>query len=161
MAKKVVPVYADWGQVDEALKMISKIDQTVAIHEAKMNEDIDSIKARVQSILTPLLQERETLEKNIKEFTESRMDEFKESKSKKFTFGTVGFRKSTEIITRNVKAIIGALKNNKMYDCIIVKETINKDELAKFDDAAIEKVGAKRKIDDKFYFEIDKERVEG
>lgn len=160
MGKKIVPVYTDWNQVDEALKVIADIDNRMAIEEAKMNQDIDRIKTRTVEIFNPLIEQKELLEKNIEQFTKSKVSEFTDSKTKKFTFGSVGFRKSTEIVTRNVKAIIGALKNNKMLDCIIIKETINKDELAKYDDAALEKIGAKRKTGDKYYYEVNKERIE-
>ena len=92
----------------------------------KMNDDINMIKGRVQNITTPLLEEKELLEKNIKEFTEYKVAEFKEKKTKDFTFGQVGFRKSTSIITRNVKAIIEALKNTAIqYGCIQSLDMMN------------------------------------
>jgi phage host-nuclease inhibitor protein Gam len=138
---KVVPVYQNWEQVDEAMKAIARIDNQLKIQEVKMNEDINVIKTRAQLITTPLLDEKSLLEKNIKEFTEANVSEFKDKKTKEFTFGQVGFRKSTSIITRNVKAIIEAIKGNKMDDCLIVKEAINKEELAKYDDASLEKIG--------------------
>lgn len=158
--KKTEPIFQTWEQVDDALKGIAKIDQTIKIHEAKMNDDINLIKTKVQNITTPLLEEKELLEKNIKEFTEAKATEFTDKKTKDFTFGQVGFRKSTSIITRNVKAIIEALKNNKMLDCIITKESINKDELTKYDDTSLEKVGAKRKVDDVFFYKVDEERID-
>lgn len=158
--KKAEPIFQTWEQIDDALKGIAKIDQTIKIHEAKMNDDINLIKTKVQNITTPLLEEKALLEKNIKEFTEANTAEFTDKKTKDFTFGQVGFRKSTSIITRNVKAIIEALKNNKMLDCIITKESINKDELTKYDDASLEKVGAKRKVDDVFFYKVDEERID-
>lgn len=158
--KKTEPIFQTWEQVDDALKGISKIDQAVKIHEAKMNDDINMIKTKVQSITTPLLEEKALLENNIKEFTKANAAEFKDKKTKDFTFGQVGFRKSTSIVTRNVKAIIEALKNNKMLDCIITKESINKDELTKYDDTSLEKVGAKRKVDDVFFYKVDEERID-
>lgn len=158
--KKTEPVFQTWEQIDDALKSIAKIDQTIKIHEAKLNDDINMLKTKVQNITTPLLKEKALLEKNIKEFTEANVAEFKDKKTKDFTFGQVGFRKSTSIITRNVKAIIEALKNNKMIDCIITKESINKDELTKYDDASLEKVGAKRKVEDVFFYKVDEERID-
>lgn len=158
--KKTEPVFKTWEQIDDALKSISKIDQTIKIHEAKLNDDINMIKTKVQNITTPLLEEKALLEKNIKEFTEANVTEFKDKKTKDFTFGQIGFRKSTSIITRNVKAIIEALKNNKMVDCIITKESINKDELTKYDDVSLEKVGAKRKVEDVFFYKVDEERID-
>lgn len=162
MAKrKTEIIFKSWEQVDEALKQISKINQELKIHEARLNKDIDTIKANVQSTIAPLQEEKERLEKNVREFTEANMEEFKEKKSMDFSFGQVGFRKSTSIITRNVKAILEALKNNKMFDCITVKESINKEELEKYDDESLSKVGAKRKTEDKFFYKINEERIEG
>lgn len=158
--KKVEPVFKEWNQVDEALKQISKIEQTLKINEVKLNQDIDSIKTKVQADARPLIEEKERLEKNIKEFTEANIEEFKDKKSKDFSFGQVGFRKTTTIITRNVNAILEALKNNRMNSCITVKESINKEELDKYDDAALTKIGAKRKSEDKFFYKIDEERIE-
>lgn len=158
--KKTEPLFKEWNQVDEALKGIAKINQTLKAHEAKMNEDINGIKSRVQALTTPLLAEKEFLEKNVQEFVEANASEFKDKKTKEFTFGQVGFRKSTSIITRNVQAILEALKNNKMLNCIIVKESINKEELEKYDDESLAKVGAKRKVEDKYFYKVDEERIE-
>lgn len=158
--KKVEPIFKEWTQVEEALKQIAKIERTLKVNEVNLNQDIDSIKSKVQADAKPLLEEKERLEKNIKEFTEDNIEEFKDKKSKDFSFGQVGFRKTTTIITRNVKAIIEALKNNKMNSCITVKEAINKEELEKYDDESLVKVGAKRKSEDKFFYKIDEERIE-
>lgn len=158
--KKVEPLFKEWNQVDEALKQIAKIEQTLKINEAKLNQDINSIKTRVQAEAKPLLEEKQRLEKNIREFTEANVNEFTDKKSKDFTYGQVGFRKTSTLVTRNVKAILEALKNNKMFNCITVKESINKDELDKYDDESLAKIGAKRKIEDKFFYKIDEERIE-
>lgn len=158
--KKIEPIFKEWNQVEEALKQIAKIDRTLKLNEIKLNQDIDNIKAKVKSDAKPLLEEKERLEKNIKEFTEANIDEFKDKKSKEFSFGQVGFRKTTTIVTRNVIAMIEALKNNKMFSCITVKESINKEELSKYDDESLVKIGAKRKSEDKFFYKIDEERIE-
>lgn len=158
--KKTEPVFKSWEQVNEALKGISKIEQTLKVHEAKLNEDINAIKNKAESNTVMLLEEKKRLEKNVQEFTKANIAEFKDNKTKDFTFGQVGFRKSTSIVTRNVKAIIEALKNNKMLECITIKESINKDELAKYDDESLNKVGAKRKVQDKFFYKVDEERID-
>lgn len=159
--KKTDPLFTEWNQVNEALKSIAKIDNTLKKHEANMNEDINTIKSRIETISAPLLEEKELLEKNIQEFVDNHKAEFTDKKTKEFTCGQVGYRKVSSITTRNVQAILEALKNNKMLNCIITKEAINKEELDKYNDASIEKVGAKRKIDDKFFYKIAEERIEG
>jgi phage host-nuclease inhibitor protein Gam len=162
MAKeKGLLVFRNWDEVNQALKELGEIDRSVTRIEADMNRKINEIKADAERDAASHIDRREKLEKNIQEFTEAFSDEFKTSKSKKFLYGTVGFRKSSKITLKNVKAIIEALKQNRMTDCLITTEKINKDELAKYDDAAIEKIGAKRKAKDEFFFEISVERVDG
>lgn len=158
--KKVEPIYKEWDQVNEALKSIAKIDNTLKMHEARLNEDINSVKTRMENVTAPLFKEKELLEKNISEFTEAHREEFTDKKTRDFTCGQVGFRKVSNIVTRNVQAILEALKNNKMHNAIIVKESINKEELEKYNDASLEKIGAKRKVEDKFFYKINEERIE-
>jgi phage host-nuclease inhibitor protein Gam len=126
----------------------------------ELNKSIDSLKEEADRAASPLLAQKEKLEIDIEQFTESKKAEFKDVKSKKFLYGTVGYRKASSLITRNVKAIIEALKQHRMIDCINTTEKINKEELEKYDDEALKKVGAKRKVVDKFYYELNEERIE-
>ena len=48
-----------------------------------------------------------------------------------------------------------------MSDCIIIKEAVNKEVLEKYPDKDIIKVGATRKVEDKFWLETDKAKVKG
>jgi len=162
MAKKAkVLAFNTWEQVDGALKELATLGTMIAEGEALMNKEIDRIKSIYDEKCKSLLGHQKVLEANIKEFTKSRISEFTDSKSRKFMFGEVGFRKTTKITAKNVKAILEALKQNKMHDCIDVTESLNKDKLSEYDDASIEKIGAKRKVEDKFYYKIDTERIEG
>lgn len=161
MAKdKGLLVFRNWDEVNQALKEIGEIDRKILTIEGDMNRRIDEVKAEAEKDAASLLDRKKRIETNVQEFTESYADEFKTSKSRKFLYGTVGFRKSTSIITRNIKAIIEALKQNRMTDCIIVTEKLNKEELEKYDDAALEKIGAKRKSEDRFFYELNVERVD-
>lgn len=163
MAKKKKnkePVYRSWEDVDNALKLIADLDHRVREAENIMNQRIDRIKEETLRDMAPLINQRKELENAIEEFTEYSKYDFKESKTKKFTFGEVGFRKTTSIVTRNVKAIIEALKQHKMNDCIDVKESINKQKLDDYDDKALEVIGAKRKSEDNFFYNIYTERIE-
>lgn len=161
MARKIKKLtFKSWEEVDAALKELATLGTLIAEGEAMMNKEINRIKSIYDEKCKTLLDQKNVLEVNIQEFTESKIGEFTDSKSKKFMFGEVGFRKTTSIVARNIKAIIEALKQNKMHDCIDVKESLNKDKLSEYDDVAIEKVGAHRKIEDKFFFKIETERIE-
>ncbi len=161
MAKpKGLLVFRNWDEVNQALKEVGDIDRTVTRIEADMNRRINDIKAEAERDAADLLSRRKILETNIQEFTESYSDEFKVTKSKKFMYGSVGFRKVNSIAIRNIKAVIEALKQNKMTDCISISEKINKEELEKYDDVSLSKIGAKRKVEDKFFYELAEERID-
>ncbi len=158
-AKKITSSFENWDQVDQALKEIGEIDRKVTAIEADMNETINLVKTTAEDKTKGLLQRKESLEKDVQAFTEGSIDEFKTSKTRKLLFGEVGFRKKTGIITRNVKAIIEALKQNKMTDCIDVTEKLNKEKLAEYDDESLLKVGAKRPTGDTFFYKVSEERI--
>lgn len=163
MAKKKVtaePKFKSWDEVNQALRDLIEIDQHIYTTEATMNNEINQLKQEAEAKTKPLLARKETLEQDIQAFTESRIDEFTEAKTKSLTFGEVGFRKTTSIVIRNVKAVLEALKLHRMNDCIKATETIDKDELGKYGDAALTKVGAKRVTKDKFFLKPDIERIE-
>lgn len=153
-------LFKSWDDVGKALEVISEVDQKIAAAEIVLNNRINAIKGEFEDSTRDLIKQKKELETAIQEFTEANIGEFVDSKTKPMTFGEVGFRKTTSIITRNVKAIIEALKQHKMFDCIDTTEKINKDELSKYDDAAILKIGAKRKVKDAYFYKIYSERIE-
>lgn len=161
MAKtKAAPLFQSWDEVNQALREIAEIDRDVFQVEADLNNEINKLKLEAEAKVLPKAARKQELEKQVQEFTESRMDDFKDSKTKNLTFGEVGFRKTTSLITRNVKAIIEAIKQNRMQDCLKISVSIDKEELAKYDDASLERVGAKRKVEDKFFYKPSVERIE-
>lgn len=129
------PVLKSWDEVDATLKQISECENQLAILESSMNIQIDAIK----------------------EFVSENKGELK-GKSRELTFGRVGFRFSTKVsLPKNVEKIIKLLRKNEMEDCIIVKETVNKDILKAYDEKDIIKVGASLKKEDTFWYETRKE----
>ena len=160
MPKKKQPVYSSWDEVNRALKEIVEIEFKIMQVEGVMNEKINTIKTEADSKTAPLVATKKVLEQHIKAYTEYNIGEFKDSKTRQMSCGEVGFRQSVGVITRNIKAIVGALKQHKMWNCIITKESINKEELAKYDDEALAKIGARRKTEDKFWYKPYVERVE-
>lgn len=152
-------VFKSWEDVASALQLIADIDQQIASAELIMNDRLNKIKSEYEGSTRGIMKQKKSLETAVQEYTEAHSDEFVESKTRTFTFGEVGFRKASSIITRNVRAIIEALKQHKMYNCINVSESINKEELAKYDEASIERIGARRKVEDTFFYKIYEERI--
>lgn len=160
MASKKEPTFKSWDDVDNALKLISDIDKRLVEAQVVMNERIDKIKAESINNVRSIIYQKKQLEAAVEEFTKANITEFKEAKTRKFAFGEVGFRKTTSIVIRNVKAVLGSLKQHRMFDCIDTKESINKEKLADYSDEALEKIGAKRKAEDTYFYNIYTERID-
>ena len=156
---KKVSRFERWDEVAIAVKEIAEINSRIAASEVMMNNAISEIKSNYDAKVAADISRRCELEDEIELYVKAHQNEFTDKKSKEFTFGKVGFRKTTEIITRNVKAIMEALKAHGMNDCIVVTEKIDKDALTKYDDNALLAVGARRKEAEKYYYEVYTEKL--
>ena len=148
-----------WDEVGILLKEMADNQVYVNRLEAKMNSEITDVKERYNGMSRESLERISVIKEEILLFVSEHKKEFTEVKSREFTFGKVGLRKSTEIVTRNVKAIMEALKAHGMNDCINVKESINKDVLKNYSDEKIESVGAHRKESERAYCEVNLEKL--
>lgn len=160
MAKKESK-FKTWDDVAGALGRLREIELERRRAEILMNDAIRDIKERYSEKTAQGAAEKEELEKETELFVKAHKAEFEEKRTREFAYGKVGFRRTTEIVTRNVKAIIGALRQYNMAECINVKESIDKDALAKYDDEALKTVGASRKEKDKYFCEISIDGLEG
>jgi phage host-nuclease inhibitor protein Gam len=100
------------------------------------------------------------LEKQVKAFVDGHKGDL-DGKTKFLTFGSVGYRQSTSLRFSGVKAdeVLERLKALKLHDCILTKETVNRDILRTKTPDTLEKVGAKMVSGDTFYYEVDREKV--
>jgi len=150
---------SSWSDVDETLKEIGRLDLELEGMEAEYNRKITNLKEELANQAQPIQERKAFLERLVKEFAESHKDGLDGKKSRELNFGRIGFRQSTKVILRNVKAIIAALKARGMTDCIVQKEEVSKDTLKKYDPATIEAVGAKLKTDDVFWYEVNRDKL--
>lgn len=160
MAKKEMK-FKSWDDVARALGRMREIELERRRAEILMNDAIREIKERYIEKTAAAAAEAEELERETELFVKANKAEFEDKRTREFAYGKVGFRRTTEIVTRNVKAIIGALKQYNMSDCINVKESIDKEALGKYDDEALRAVGASRKEKDKYFCEISIDGLEG
>lgn len=147
-----------WTEVGDVLREIGQIDLEIEGMEAEYNRKITGLKEELANQAQPLQERKAFLERLVKEYAESHKDGL-DGKSRELNFGRIGFRQSTKVILRNVKAIIAALKAKGMTDCIIIKEEVSKDALKKYDPATVEAVGAKIKTEDVFWYEIKRDKL--
>ncbi|NLI14560.1 host-nuclease inhibitor Gam family protein [Pelotomaculum propionicicum] len=154
------PALKSWDEVDLHMKEIGECELAIERIEADMNEIIQEVKLAAEFNAKPIKERIEKLGAEVKAFVELNRGDIK-GKTKILNFGKTGFRKSTKIIIRSVQAVLKALRAQKMDDCIIVKESVNKERLGEYPDEVIAAVGAGKKVEDVFWYEVDRERLKG
>lgn len=153
------PALGSWEEVNTALKAIAQANNELQVINSSMNMQIDALKEASDKMALPYKDEIKKQELMIKEFVSENRAEMK-GKSRRMTFGTVGFRASTKVsLPKELKKVIAALRKFEMEDCIILKETVNKDILKTYGEKDILKVGGSLKKEDTFYYEIDQSAV--
>ena len=162
MAKKRVRMEGtalkSWDEVNLALKELAECELAIESIEGKLNTNIADLKLQAESVAAPIQERIEKLAVQVKEFTEENRADIP-GKTKKMNFGQVGFRQSTKINVKSIQATLKLLKAKGMVNCINVKEAINKDILREYPDEVIASVGAKKKVEDTFWYETDRESL--
>lgn len=150
------PTLKNWEQVDEALKTIAEAGHELEMLHSAMNLQVDGLKKQFDEAARPYHEKVKQNELLIKEFAAAGRAEM-DGKSKKLTFGTVGFRMSTKLgLPKDVAKVIASLRKYGMEKCITVKESVNKDILKTYEEKDILKVGGKLQKEDTFYYELNK-----
>ena len=149
-----------WDDANLNLKEIGECELTVEQIEADMNAKIQDLKLDAEMRARPYQDKIRKLAQEIKEFAEANRDDLK-GKTKQLNFGPVGFRRSTKIVLKNIAAVIKALKARGMADCIIVKESVSKDKLKDYPDDVIAAIGGRKQVEDVFWYEVDREKLQG
>lgn len=165
MARKRIkedPVFKSWEDVDTALKEIAEKEIALEEIEGDMNKQINGIKKSAGLEAKPLQDRIDKLGKDIKEFVTEHKEDL-DGKTKALNFGKTGFRLSTTLSLPTAKdkleKIINKLRKRKMDDCIIVKESVNKDVLKKYDEDTIVEIGGTLKKTDTFWYETEREKI--
>ncbi len=153
------PHLKNWEDVNEALRLIAEAQNEIAMVEAGMNVQIDTIKMTYEEKILEYKKQIKQQELLIKEYTTDKKDQL-DGKTKDLTFGKVGFRKSTKLqLPKALDRVIAALRKKGMDDCISVKETVNKDILKQYDEQQILDVGGSLKVEDAFWYETKQENL--
>lgn len=147
-----------WEDVSVTLKMIGECQIAIEAIEADMNTKISDLKLNA-AIKSRVYQDKiKRFELEIKQFSEENKPDIK-GKTKFLDFGKIGFRESTKIALKSIQAVLNNLKARKMTDCIRIKEEVNKESLGKYPDDVIAAVGASKKTEDVFWYEVDREKL--
>lgn len=166
MARKkpqhVFPVKND-SEANTSLAEIAEIKRSLDKINNCLNDDIDKLKAEAKALAAPHESRLAALENGLMAYAEYNRDElFSGKKSKEYNFGSIGYRKSTEIkpLTKTTIAqVLGKVKELGFSAAIRVKESLNKDEMHTWPDERLSLVGARRVAKDTFWYEINEEEI--
>lgn len=162
MARKRMeePELRNWEEVDSTLKKMREAEIALSDISTTAEKLILDIKQQAEEDAQQYKDQIKKMELQIKEFTTVHRDEMLPAKSKEMTFGLVGFRMSTKVILpKKLDRVITKLKKLGMGDCIITKETVDKDILKTYDEKTILEVGGTLKKSDAFWYETKQEKI--
>lgn len=148
-----------WDDVDITMKEIAECELEIEKITTDMNQKIHDIKLESDMKAKQFQERIERLGIYVKDFVEDNKAEL-DGKTKQLNFGKTGFRLSTKLVLKKVDQVLENLKKLKMDDCIIVKESVNKDVLKKYPEADIIKVGGTLKKEDIFWYETEREKLQ-
>lgn len=161
MARKRMeePSLKSWEEVNLTMKKLLEAEIEVEKVDADMTREMADIKAAAEKEAQPWKDAIKKYELQLKEYVQAHRDELS-GKRRELTFGVVGFRKSTKLILPKVlDNVITALKKRGMIDCIVSKETVNKDILKTYDSEVVLEVGGTLKSEDAFWYETKREKL--
>ena len=146
----------DWGHADKLIRKITihqvAIEKLEGIAKIRIDNTKKVMATGVKVHQTEIAKYQESLEA----FATTNRADFKKQKSRKLNFGVVGWRKSTSI-SISTKKTLGLIKDlfskALQKSCIITKESVSKDTLAKLTDEQLAIVKARREEKDVFYVE--------
>jgi phage host-nuclease inhibitor protein Gam len=161
MARKRIveaPALKSWIEVDAALREIAENQIALQDIESEMQRQILGAQKIAEQDSKAHNDRISKLERDIKEFVQDHLTDLGSVKTKVLNFGEVGFRQSTSVSIPKAKEkiadIIRKLKSKGMNDCIVVNETISKDNLKKYGEDTVNAVGATWKQKDTFGYEV-------
>jgi phage host-nuclease inhibitor protein Gam len=163
MAKKSNRVKSDnkliavtgWRHADELLRQMAKAQLTIQAAESEATETVNEARACLAIAAKPHHEQIKTLTLSLEAFAAHHRADFGDKKSRDLTFGVLGWRLSTSIRVKK-DATLELLKQvfkRKAKPFIHVKETPDKEAMAKLTDEQLAAVKARRVVKDDFFVE--------
>ncbi len=165
------PVLKSWGEVEDALIEIKKIDNEVAKTQAHYDGKITDIKDDFAGKIETPLKRKARLEKDLEEFAAAHKDEVRSEKmerTKELNNGFLGYRWtpwSIKIIKKKKEEVIALIKKAKLHKWIRTKDEIDKEavmksfDAGKADNGKLAKVCLKRDRKEEFWYTTDKTKA--
>lgn len=151
-------------EANDAIKEIGELKRVLIEVENKMNDDIATRKAAAATEAAPHRSRLEALENGIYAFADIKKEELftDKQRSLKLDFGTIGYRRSSEISLKKSftwKAVLAKLKELAFKEAIRIKEEPDKDIMTSWPPERLALVGCEKKNKDTFWYEVDEVKL--
>lgn len=157
-------VLQSWDEADGALFAIGKIDREIAREENVLNGQISRLKEESKARVAPLAAEKKAKEKDLEAFCKARRADLAGRQSRRLTFGTVSFRRSSKLVVHSVSNTIAAIRRvfglEEGGRYLVVKESLNKEALERLSEKDLSAIGVTPKETESFGYEIDWQSLE-
>lgn len=143
-------------QADNHVRKIGELQLQLQRLEADATDKINRIKAKLKTDAGKVQERIDKHTDSLAVFAKSHPEHYKSRRSILMVFGKIGFRKTTKVATKKstlqkIKDVFGSKK--KQY--IHIKESPDKEALAKLTDQQLASVDARRVVTDDFFAEPD------
>ena len=153
----------DWAHADELVRKIADHQDTIRKKEIIAKVKVDNFKKALAGGVKPYQNAIARFQESLEAFaTTHRTDLKKKQRSWKLNFGILGWRKSTSVAisTKKTLGLIKQLFTKALREsCIITKESVSKDALAKLTDEQLASVKARREEKDVFFVELASQKA--
>ena len=157
MARKRVetePALRSWQAVDDALRDIRECQHALTELEVEQARRIDAVKEECKKSALPLQNRIKRLEKDVKEFVDAHRAEMA-GKSRTLTFGTVGYRRSSQLkLNLSVEDTIALLEALGHPELVRITKTLDKAALQRQPSELLDQIDAYIKTTDGFAYDV-------
>ena len=144
-----------WHQADQLVRELGAIQVSITAAEHKAADDINKIKSELEGKVDQLQAHQKHIVKSLEAFALAHTWDFGDARSRKLNFGILGWRvsKAIQIAGTTLERIKQFFNTSKQKACIRVKESVDKEALAKLTDGELATIKARRKSKDVFFVE--------
>ena len=157
MARKKVetePALRDWQAVDAALLAIRECRHALTELAVEQARRIETVKEECNNNAQPLQNRIKRLEADVKEFVDAHRAELA-GKSRTLTFGTVGYRRSSQLkLNLSVEDTIALLEALGHPELVRITKTLDKAALQRQPSELLDQIDAYIKTTDGFAYDV-------
>lgn len=151
----------DWKHADLSVRRIGELQGQIAKLEVDTSNSINKLKEELAAKVKPL-QGKITLHfDSLEAFATTHREYLKSQKSRKLNFGIIGWRFSSSIkpSKKTLELIKQVFLPALQKSCIIIKESVSRDALAKLTDEQLADIKARRDEKDVFFVEPNSQKA--